>query len=85
MEKLIADLFANKQLKKMLSYTDYPQMLENIFNMYIVDPIKMLRFARRRNKEKEQKEFLQNRSDMELYVLFHNMVQEEKMIRICHK
>ncbi len=67
-EKLIVDLFANKRLKEMISFGDYPAALDNIFTMYEVDQVKMFRYARRRNKEKELKEFLQTKTNVELKV-----------------
>ena len=67
-EKLIVDLFANKRLKGMLSMGDYPEALETIFAMYEVDQVKMFRYARRRNKEKELREFLQSKTNVELKV-----------------
>ncbi len=67
-EKLVVDLFANKKLKGMISYGDYPAALENIFTIYEVDQVKMFRYARRRNKENELREFLKNSTDIKLKV-----------------
>lgn len=67
-EKLVVDLFANKRLKEMISPGDYPAALESIFTMYKVDQVKMFRYARRRNKETELREFLQSRTNVELKV-----------------
>lgn len=67
-EKLIVDLFANKRLKEMISPGDYPEALECIFSMYEVDQVKMFRYARRRNKESALREFLQNRTNVEIKV-----------------
>ncbi len=67
-EKLIVDLFANKRLKEMISPGDYPAALESIFSKYKVDQVKMFRYARRRNKERELREYLQNRTAVELKV-----------------
>ncbi|WP_454950693.1 DUF6577 family protein [Dialister invisus] len=41
--------------------------METIFSMYEVDQVKMFRYARRRNKETDLKEFLQSRTNVELY------------------
>lgn len=65
-EKLIVDLFANKRLKEMISPGDYPAALESIFAIYEVDQVKMFRYARRRNKESELREFLKSRTNVEL-------------------
>lgn len=68
-EKLVVDLFANKRLREMLSLGDYPSALENIFAMYEADQVKMFRYARRRNKEKELLEFLNYKTDVEVKVI----------------
>lgn len=68
LEKLIVDLFANKRLKEMISPGDYPAALESIFSMYEVDQVKMFRYARRRNKEADLREFLQSRTNVEVKV-----------------
>jgi hypothetical protein len=68
LEKLVVDMFANKRLRGMLSLGDYPEALETIFAMYEVDQVKMFRYARRRNKEKELREFLLSNTDVELKV-----------------
>lgn len=67
-EKLIVDLFANKRLREMISLGDYPMALESIFSMYEVNQVKMFRYARRRNKERELREFLQSRTNVDLKV-----------------
>jgi len=67
-EKLIVDLFANKKLKEMISLGDYPAALDRIYATYEVDQVKMFRYARRRNKERELREFLQSRTNVELKV-----------------
>ena len=67
-EKLIVDLFGNKRLKEMISPGDLPTALDSIFSVYEVDQVKMFRYARRRNKEIELREFLQNRTNVELKV-----------------
>lgn len=47
LEKLIVDLFANKNL--MLSKGDYPAAIEMLFGAYRIDQVAMLRYAGRRN------------------------------------
>lgn len=68
MEKLIVDLFANKRLRSMLSLVDYPDALEAIFDRYEVDQVKMFRYARRRNKDQELRDFLICKTNVELKV-----------------
>uniref|UniRef100_I5ATY2 Uncharacterized protein n=1 Tax=Eubacterium cellulosolvens (strain ATCC 43171 / JCM 9499 / 6) TaxID=633697 RepID=I5ATY2_EUBC6 len=67
-EKLIVDLFANKRLREMISPGDYPAALENIFSLYEVDQVKLFRYARRRNKEIELREYLKTKTQVELKV-----------------
>ena len=66
LEKLIVDLFANKNL--MITKGDYPSAIEEMFDKYQIDQIAMLRYARRRNKAKALSLFLQNTVDRELLV-----------------
>lgn len=67
-EKLIVDMFANKKLKGMLYEGDYSAALETMFSSYEVDQVKMFRYARRRNKEKELKNYLKQKTNVELKV-----------------
>jgi hypothetical protein len=66
LEKLIVDLFANKNL--MLSKADYPSAIELMFSKYRIDQVAMLRYARRRNKANEVVRLLQNKTTVELLV-----------------
>ncbi len=50
LEKLIVDLFANKNLT--LPKGDYPSAIEEMFARYQIDQKAMFRYARRRNKAK---------------------------------
>lgn len=71
-EKIIVDLFANKTLMTLVSKGDYADILENIFSKYQVDEKKMFRYARRRNKEAEIREYINNNTDIKL-------INEERM------
>jgi hypothetical protein len=66
LEKLIVDLFANKNL--MLSKGDYPAVLETMFATYRIDQVSMLRYARRRNKVKDVFGFIRDKTSIELLV-----------------
>lgn len=59
LEKLIVDLFANKNL--MLSKADYPSAIEMMFSKYRINQVAMVRYAQRRNKAKEVLGFLRER------------------------
>ena len=65
-EKLIVELFANKTLKQMISQGDYPYVLETMFEKYKIDQIKMLRYARRRNKEEDLIRFIKENTGIKL-------------------
>lgn len=66
LEKLIVDLFANKNL--MLCKGDYPSAIEMMFSKYRIDQVSMLRYARRRNKAKAVFGFLRDQTAIELLV-----------------
>lgn len=66
LEKLIVDLFANKNL--MLSKGDYPSAIEMMFVKYRIDQVSMLRYARRRNKVEDVFGFLRDKTSIELLV-----------------
>ncbi len=66
LEKLIVDLFANKNL--MLSKGDYPSAIETMFAKYWIDQVSMLRYARRRNRAKDVFGFLREKTKVELLV-----------------
>ena len=66
LEKLIVDLFANKNL--MLSKGDYPSAIETMFGKYRIDQVSILRYARRRNKEREVFGFFRAKTTIELLV-----------------
>lgn len=66
LEKLIVDLFANKNL--MLSKGDYPSAIETMFGKYRIDQVSILRYARRRNKVEDVFGFLRDKTSIELLV-----------------
>ena len=65
-EKLIVEMFANKILMRMISKGDYPEALETIFEKYNVDQIKMLRYARRRNRKDELVNYIKEYTNIKL-------------------
>lgn len=66
LEKLIVDLFANKNL--MLSKGDYPSAIEMMFAKYRINQASMFRYARRRNKDKDLFKFLRDKTTIELLI-----------------
>ena len=51
LEKLIVDMFSNRTLKEILSRGDYAEAISDMFSKYRINVVKLLRYARRRNKE----------------------------------
>ena len=68
LEKLIVDLFTNKTLQTFVSKGDYPQALEDMFEKYSINEIKLFRYARRRNKAKEIYDFICEKTNIKLTV-----------------
>ncbi len=66
LEKLIVDLFANKLLRSMVSQGDYPLALSQMFAVYAIDQSKLFRYARRRNKEKVIRDFINQNTSIKL-------------------
>ncbi len=65
LEKLIVDLFANKNL--MIFKGDYPSAIEMMFATYRINQVSMLRYARRRNKVKEVFDFLREKTSIDVW------------------
>lgn len=65
-EKIIVDLFADKNVKSILSVDDYPEAVERMFEKYAVDRSKLFRYAGRRNKSEEITAFLKNNTSVDL-------------------
>ena len=53
MEKMLVDIYCNKLIKSTFSRAEYPSIVEQAFKKYRVDRTRLLRYARRRNKEME--------------------------------
>ena len=53
MEKMLVDIYSDKLIRDTFSMAEYPSILEQAFERYRVDRVRMLRYARRRNREKE--------------------------------
>ena len=66
LEKMLVDLFANKVLMNMISRSEYTVILEDAFQRYNIDEIKMFRYARRRNAEKRMKEYIRQNTRVKL-------------------
>ncbi len=63
LEKLIVDLFSNKDL--LVSKGDHAYAIEEMFATYHIDTVAMLRYARRRNREAVIQDFIEHKTMME--------------------
>ncbi len=53
LEKLLVDMYADKLISTTYSKAEFPEVLHLAQSQYQVNTARMLRYARRRNKEKE--------------------------------
>lgn len=68
-ENLVVELFANKLLGALFSSAEIPSVLEQMFESYIVDESKMLRYAGRRNCRGRILEFIKEKTGVRLRTL----------------
>jgi hypothetical protein len=67
LEKLIADLFANKIIKALVNEDDYASAVENIFTKYQINETKLFNYARTRRVEKQLRDLIKNKTAVKLY------------------
>jgi hypothetical protein len=60
LEKILVDLFADQQLFYYLQGFELTHVYENAINYYAVNFTKLFRYAKRRNREDEIKQFMRN-------------------------
>lgn len=68
LEKIVVDLFANKNLKSMIHIGEYARAINEMFNKYYIDQVKLFRYASRRSKKEEIYRFLIEEAEVELIV-----------------
>ncbi len=68
LEKIVVDMFTERLLRDLLPRGDYPEALHDMFTRYSVNQVSMMRYARRRGRENEIREFLRDKSSIKLYV-----------------
>lgn len=61
LEKMLVDMLADKLISTTFSKAEFPNIIEQAKNLYHLDKVKMLRYARRRNKEELFKKYLEGR------------------------
>ena len=57
-EKLLVDIYCDPAIAELYSQAEYPSILEQMLQKYSVDEPRMMRYARRRHREKEIGEIL---------------------------
>lgn len=66
LEKIIVDLFANKNLRSMVHIGEYAGAIAEMFNKYYIDQTKLFRYANRRSKKAEVIRFLTEEAGIEV-------------------
>lgn len=61
LERIMVELEANKVLRSLISTGEIPQIIRDMYDKYQVDSVKLLRYARRRNKKDIMLEVLGDR------------------------
>ena len=59
LEKMLVDMYADKLISATYSRAEYPDVIEQAESRYLLDKTRMLRYARRRNRQKEIKDYLE--------------------------
>ncbi len=63
LEKMVVDISADKLISLTFSKSEFPTFCEQIQDKYFIDESRMLRYARRRNREKVIMEFFKERRE----------------------
>lgn len=58
LEKMLVDLYCDKYISGFYSFSEYPEIMQQILERYMLDKKRMLRYARRRGKENNIKEVI---------------------------
>ena len=66
LEKLLVDLFSNKFTEQLVERAEHAGIYKKAFRKYYIDEKKMFRYARRRNLEKEIKDFIEKETNIQL-------------------
>ena len=66
LEKVIVDLFANKNLRSMVHIGEYAKAIAEMFDKYYIDQVKLFRYADRRNKKEEICRFLKEEAGVKV-------------------
>jgi hypothetical protein len=67
LEKLTADLFANRLIKAFVNEDDYAQAIENIFAKYQINETRLFNYARTRRVEERLRDLIKTKTAVKLY------------------
>ena len=59
LEKKFVDMIADKLISTTYNKAEFPDVIEQVQSRYYLDKVRLLRYARRRNREKEMKQYLE--------------------------
>lgn len=59
LEKMLVDMVADKLISTTYSKAELSDVIEQAQSRYYLDKVRLLRYARRRNREKEMKQYLE--------------------------
>ena len=59
LEKMLVDMMADKLISTTYSKAEFPDVIEQAQSRYYLDKVRLLRYARRRNREKEMKQYFE--------------------------
>ena len=66
LEKLLVDVVANQLLLDSVSESEYPNIYEGAFSMYVVDESCLFRYAARRAVDKKIKKLIREKTNITL-------------------
>ena len=66
-EQVVVDTFCDRLLRSILPTGDYPEAFQSMFERYRVDQPALFRYARRRGREDELREFLEREAGVAVY------------------
>ena len=68
LEKLLVDMFVDKKMKLFIEDSEYTDILQTSFDLYIIDESKLFRYARRRGAEQKIRNCIANHTNIQLHI-----------------
>lgn len=66
-EKLLVDMLADKKIELFVEPAEFPFIWEEIFEKYVIDESRLMRYARRRNAEAKIRNFINEKTSIVLH------------------